>query len=247
MKLATVKTGSRDGALVLVKRDLSAWTPAGDLAPTLQAALDDWDAVAPKLRALAEALEAGAGAGDAVRRDAAARARCPAPTSGSTARAYINHILLVRKARRRRAARRRCAPTRWSTRAARATCWRPPRTSSLRDEAWGCDFESEVGVVLGDTPHGHHGGRRGASTCGWCCWPTTSPCATSSPTSWPRASASSSPSRPPPSRPWRSRPTSSGAAGSDGRVHLRAARRSSTARWWATPTPAPRCTSRSST
>jgi fumarylacetoacetate (FAA) hydrolase len=60
MKLASAKrAGSRDGSLVIVKRDLSGWTGAEDLSPTLQAALDKWDTVAPRLAARAQALEAG--------------------------------------------------------------------------------------------------------------------------------------------------------------------------------------------
>jgi hypothetical protein len=58
MKLASLK-GGRDGRLVVVSNDLAWYAPADDVAPTLQAALDDWDACEPKLRALAETLEHG--------------------------------------------------------------------------------------------------------------------------------------------------------------------------------------------
>src|SRR5689334_14223389 len=59
MKLATLKDGTRDGRLIVVKRDQSAFVPATAVAPTLQAALDQWDALEPRLRALAEELESG--------------------------------------------------------------------------------------------------------------------------------------------------------------------------------------------
>jgi fumarylacetoacetate (FAA) hydrolase len=57
MKLATLKRGGRDGTLVVVSRDL-AQLPDGGLpsARTLQAALDDWDCIAPQLAAVYEAL-----------------------------------------------------------------------------------------------------------------------------------------------------------------------------------------------
>ncbi len=42
MKLATLKDGSRDGQLAVVARDLKTAQLADDIAPTLQAALDDW-------------------------------------------------------------------------------------------------------------------------------------------------------------------------------------------------------------
>ena len=56
MKLASLKHG-RDGQLVVVSKDLSRYLDASDAAPTLQAALDDWDSIAPKLEALAERVE----------------------------------------------------------------------------------------------------------------------------------------------------------------------------------------------
>ena len=59
MKLASLK-GGRDGRLVVVSRDLSSYADAQAIAPTLQAALDDWAAVAPRLEALARDLESGA-------------------------------------------------------------------------------------------------------------------------------------------------------------------------------------------
>ena len=59
MKLATLKNGSRDGALVLVSRDLRQYQPVPAIAATLQAALDDWDAIAPQLEAAYAVLNAG--------------------------------------------------------------------------------------------------------------------------------------------------------------------------------------------
>ncbi|MDP0947661.1 fumarylacetoacetate hydrolase, partial [Klebsiella pneumoniae] len=50
MKLATLKKG-RDGELILVSRDLSRAVSAADIAPTLQQAIEAWDAVSPKLEA----------------------------------------------------------------------------------------------------------------------------------------------------------------------------------------------------
>lgn len=60
MKLASLKDGSRDGRLVIVSRDLTQYTDASFLVPTLQRALDDWQRIAPHLRALAHSLEVGA-------------------------------------------------------------------------------------------------------------------------------------------------------------------------------------------
>ena len=56
MKLASLKNG-RDGQLIVVSKDLSKYLVAADAAPTLQAALDNWDRVQPQLAALAEQVE----------------------------------------------------------------------------------------------------------------------------------------------------------------------------------------------
>src|SRR5258708_12380599 len=58
MKLASLKHG-RDGQLLVVSRDLARATDASHVVPTLQAALDDWDAAAPRLQEIADALEPG--------------------------------------------------------------------------------------------------------------------------------------------------------------------------------------------
>ena len=51
MKLASLKSG-RDGELIVVSRDLARAVSAREVAPTLQAALDDWAAIEPRLQAL---------------------------------------------------------------------------------------------------------------------------------------------------------------------------------------------------
>ena len=56
MKLASLK-GGRDGRLVVVSDDLAWCADAAHIAPTLQAALDDWEQVAPALASLAVDLQ----------------------------------------------------------------------------------------------------------------------------------------------------------------------------------------------
>ena len=66
MKLATLREGGRDGTLIVVRRDgaVFASARAAGIAPTLQAALDDWDRVAPALERLADDLARGRVAGE---------------------------------------------------------------------------------------------------------------------------------------------------------------------------------------
>ncbi|MBW2464980.1 MAG: 2-keto-4-pentenoate hydratase, partial [Deltaproteobacteria bacterium] len=61
MKLATLSNGTRDGQLLVVSRDGARCLSAEGIAPTMQVALDDWDALEPKLQGLSARLEAGKG------------------------------------------------------------------------------------------------------------------------------------------------------------------------------------------
>jgi fumarylacetoacetate (FAA) hydrolase len=152
MKLATLDARGRDGALVIVNRALTRVADATDLAPTLQAALDDWASCEPRLQARAAALEAGGVPSTAYD---AAKLKAPLPRAyewvdGS---AYINHIVLVRKARKAEPpATLRTDPLIYQGGGGELLA--PTADIVIRDEAWGCDFESEVGVILGDTPMG---------------------------------------------------------------------------------------------
>ena len=151
MKLASLKHG-RDGRLVVVSRDLHWFTDAFLIAPTLQAALDDWDRCEPQLRALAESLEHEAvPRGRFHERDAAAP--LPRAYQWADGSAYVNHVALVRQARGAEMP---------------ESFWTDPLMYQggsdhfmgardaipLADEAWGCDLEAEIAVVTGDVPQG---------------------------------------------------------------------------------------------
>jgi fumarylacetoacetate (FAA) hydrolase len=60
MRLASLRDGTRDGALIIVGRDGDRFVRPAGASPTLQAALDDWDRAAPALAVLAAKLDAGA-------------------------------------------------------------------------------------------------------------------------------------------------------------------------------------------
>jgi len=99
MKLATIKDGSRDGQLAVVSRDLKSAHMADAIAPTLQAALDDWTFIAPQLDALYGQLNAG----QARRAFDFDPARCMAPLprahAWASGAAYLNHIELEHRSR----------------------------------------------------------------------------------------------------------------------------------------------------
>jgi fumarylacetoacetate (FAA) hydrolase len=100
MKLSSLRTPSRDGQLIVVSRDLSRAVAVPQIAPTLQAALDNWARVEPKLREVSDALNADAKLDNVFALDVSKLA-APLPRAyhwvdGS---AYVNHVELVRKAR----------------------------------------------------------------------------------------------------------------------------------------------------
>jgi fumarylacetoacetate (FAA) hydrolase len=151
MKLASLKHG-RDGRLVLVSNDLNWFTDAFLIAPTLQAALDDWDRLEPDLRALAESLEhGGVPRGRFHERDAAAP--LPRAYQWADGSAYVNHVALVRKARGAE-----MPDSFWTDplmyQGGSDGFLAPRDPIPLADEAWGCDLEAEVVVVTGDVPQG---------------------------------------------------------------------------------------------
>jgi fumarylacetoacetate (FAA) hydrolase len=152
VKLATLKDGTRDGRLIAVKRDNSVYALATHVAPTLQAALDDWEAREPRLRELAARLEAGTA--DSHPLDVGALlAPLPRAYEWLDGSAYLNHVILVRKARGAE------PPATLKTdplvyQGGSGEFLAPTADLPLADEAWGLDFESEVCVILGDTPQG---------------------------------------------------------------------------------------------
>jgi len=152
VKLATLRDGSRDGRLLVVRRDGKVGVPSPDAWPTLQRALDDWEAAAGALRDLADQLDRGAveGVPVDVTRLAAPLPRAYEWVDGS---AYLNHVRLVRKARGAE------PPKTLETdpliyQGGAGDMLGPRDAIELHDPAWGLDFESEICVILGDTPLG---------------------------------------------------------------------------------------------
>ncbi len=99
MKIASLKSGGRDGTLVVVSRDLSRAVAVPDIAVTLQVALDDWEETAPLLQEVAEHLEEGHVGGEFAFEARKAAAPLPRAFHWVDGSAYVNHVELVRKAR----------------------------------------------------------------------------------------------------------------------------------------------------
>lgn len=151
MKLASLK-GGRDGRLVVVSADLAWFADASAIAPTLQAALDDWERCEPMLRALALSVETG---GAALERFHEHEAAAPLPRAYQWAdgSAYVNHVALVRQARGAE-----MPQSFWTDplmyQGGSDGFLGPRDPIPLADPAWGCDLEGEVAVIVGDVPAG---------------------------------------------------------------------------------------------
>jgi fumarylacetoacetate (FAA) hydrolase len=152
MKLASLRAG-RDGRLIVVDRDLSRFVAVPEIAPTLQAALDEWHRDAPRLQVVSDALNAGLRA-DALPFDLN---QCAAPlprayqwVDGS---AYLHHVELVRRARGAE------MPQSFLTdplmyQGGSDSLLGPIDPIEVESETFGIDLEGEVAVITDDVPAG---------------------------------------------------------------------------------------------
>ncbi|MFJ1469225.1 fumarylacetoacetate hydrolase family protein [Massilia orientalis] len=153
MKLATLKSGGRDGTLVVVSRDLVTCQAVPRIARTLQQALDDWDHVAPTLRQVYEQLNAGKATEAESFIEEACASPLPRAYQWADGSAYINHVELVRKARGVQ------VPPSFYTdplmyQGGSDSFVGPCDPIAVLSEEWGVDLEAEVAVVTGDVPMG---------------------------------------------------------------------------------------------
>jgi fumarylacetoacetate (FAA) hydrolase len=152
MRLATLRDGSPDGRLLVVSRDGLRAIDARAAAPSLRAALDDWQRTLPSLLRLELELDKQSPA--AFELDPAKLAApLPRATEFVDGSAYLNHVRLVRKARN-------AAPP--ATLESDPLVYQggssdmlgPREPFRLLDAGFGLDFEAELGVVLSETPQG---------------------------------------------------------------------------------------------
>jgi fumarylacetoacetate (FAA) hydrolase len=152
MKLATLKNGTRDGRLVVVSRDLTQCTDASSAARTMQGALDNWDRAGPRLLDLAAALETGS-----IPAERFHERHCESPLPRAyqwcDGSAYVNHVELVRKARKAEMPR-----SFWTDplmyQGGSDSFLGPRDAIVVAKEAYGIDFEAEIAVITGDVPMG---------------------------------------------------------------------------------------------
>jgi fumarylacetoacetate (FAA) hydrolase len=152
MKLASLKSG-RDGALVVVSRDLTRCVSAGHIAPTFQHAMDHWHEAAPRLMRVYDLMNEGPVAGEKPFDAKECASPLPRAYQWADGSAYVTHVELVRKARGAE-----MPPSFWTDplmyQGGSDSFIGPRDPIVASDETWGIDFEGEVAVITDDVPIG---------------------------------------------------------------------------------------------
>lgn len=162
MKLATLRDGTRDGCLLVVSRNLKQAVKADAIAPTLQAALDDWDYCAPQLARLAADLESKPSNRSFdldVRELMAPLPRAHQFADGS---AYLIHAETIRRSRKQEMpADAKRDPLMYQ--GCSAPLLGPCDDIVAVSEDHGIDLEMELAVITGDVPMGVERDKAGES------------------------------------------------------------------------------------
>ncbi len=159
MKLATIRvpepqsiSEARDGRLVVVddRAGKAALVPS-EVAPNLFSAIQDWAAVEPSLKDIDAKLKDGQWTSVLDLADLEFMAPLPRTTCWIDGSAYINHIVLVRKARNADPPETlKTVPLMYQ--GASDPLLGPRDPIPVSSEEYGIDFEAEVGVILDDVP-----------------------------------------------------------------------------------------------
>ncbi len=152
MKLGTLKTGGRDGTLVVVSGDLSRQRLVPEIATTLQAVLDDWEGLAPDLAQVSAALNAREGPFERFE-PAAMAAPLPRAFQWADGSAYVNFAELTRKASGAQAPQSIWADA-LMYQGGSDTFLGPRDPIAFESQDWGIDFEAELAVIADDVPMG---------------------------------------------------------------------------------------------
>ena len=152
MKLGSLKSGGRDGTLVVVDSRLQRAVAVPNIAATLQAALDDWARIAQRLEDVYRSLNTDPDVGSAIDASDLA-APLPRAYQWLDASAYLSHLQRVRRARGADMPPEMLAdPLMYQGGSDSSVGPRDPILAG--DEAWGVDFEAEIAVITDDVPMG---------------------------------------------------------------------------------------------
>jgi fumarylacetoacetate (FAA) hydrolase len=152
MKLASLKSKNRDGQLVVVSRDLKFAADASAIAPTMQNALENWEAVERVLKKIYADLNSGTLAGAFAFNPSDALAPLPRSHQFVDASAFLNHGEIMVEAYK------------LNIKQEPGVCILVPRQGDdfrgptddyeFPSEADQLDFEGEFAAITGDIPMG---------------------------------------------------------------------------------------------
>ncbi len=153
VKLASLKSRQRDGMLIVVDRMLQWAVAVSEIAPTLQAALDDWAVTAPNLERAYRALSEGQRRGAFELHADECAAPLPRAYQWLDGSAYLPHVELARRARGAE------MPPQFKTdplmyQGCSDIFFGPRDPIQVENQEWGVDFEAEVAVITDDVPMG---------------------------------------------------------------------------------------------
>jgi fumarylacetoacetate (FAA) hydrolase len=151
MKLASLKSSSRDGELIIVSRDLKQAVKATPIISNLREAIEDWDTYSPQLQQLSDDLNAGL-IKDSFSFDThKLAAPLPRTFQWCDGSAYLHHAELVRKARNAE-----LAPELYKEpmlyQGGSDFFLGPNDNIEAISEAHGIDLEAEVAIITDDVP-----------------------------------------------------------------------------------------------
>lgn len=151
MKFASLKTNQRDGTPILVNRELTHAVKIDDIAPSIQAVLDNWASLSEMLESRYDALNKGELNTHFPFVSSDCAAPLPRAYQWADGSAYVNHVELVRKARGAE------MPANFWTdplmyQGGSDAFLGPNDDIPVTSEDYGIDFEAEVVVVTDDVP-----------------------------------------------------------------------------------------------
>jgi len=153
MKVATLKSGERDGSLIVVDQDLKWGVAVPEIAENLQEALDHWPESSEQLESVSRALNHGQVDNAFLLDTTRLAAPLPRAYQWLDSSAYLVHVELARKARGAG------MPPEFKTdplmyQGCSDVLLGPRDPILIEDEEWGIDFEAEVAIVTDHVPMG---------------------------------------------------------------------------------------------
>src|SRR5918999_2059200 len=153
MKLATLKSGGRDGTLIVVDQGLKRAVAVPEIAANLQEALDSWTESSPRLESVSHALNRGQVDNAFLLDTSRLAAPLPRAYQWLDGSAYLVHVELTRKARGADMPPEfKTDPLMYQGCSDALLGARDPIL--VEKEEWGIDFEAEVAIVTDDVPMG---------------------------------------------------------------------------------------------